>query len=94
MGKTVLSSLGNQPHELLGSGSFSMNHAMAETPAHRSLQLVRDTEPEAPSQIDLMFQTYKYQLISVSFYKILSLGIIGEAEIENTIMFTYYISLS
>lgn len=72
----------------------SMNHAMAETPAHRSLQLVRDTEPEAPSQIDLMFQTYKYQLISVSFYKILSLGIIGEAEIENTMIFTYYISLS
>lgn len=72
----------------------SMNHAMAETPAHSSLQLVRDTEPEAPSQIDLMFQTHKYQLISVSFYKILSLRIIGEAEIENTIIFIYYISLS
>lgn len=72
----------------------SMNHAMAETPTYRSLQLVRNTEPEAPSQIDLMFQTDKYQLISVYFCKILNLRKIGEAEIENTIIFTYHILLS
>lgn len=72
----------------------SMNHAMAEAPAHRSLQLVRDTEPEAPGQIDPMFQTHKYnQLINVSCHNILSLKIICEAEIENTIIFTYYILL-
>lgn len=67
---------------------------MAEAAAQRSLQLVRDTEPGAPGQIDPVFQTHKYhQLINVSCHSILSLRILCEAEIENTIILTFYILL-